>query len=131
MASITFTWGISGGGANYSETKAYTGSANVSISESVADSTTDGQVIVPSIDVSALQAVYINSDQAVVIETNDGSSPDDTLTLVANVPYVWTSDSYDTCKLTTDIGVNGVYVTNASGAAANIEMEFLLDATPA
>lgn len=52
----------------------------------------------------------------------------DTLTLVANVPYQWTTDSYDTFLLDTD--VTKFYVTNSSGVSANLQIKALQDATP-
>jgi len=98
-----------------------------SLSESIADSETD-KLVNFAVDVSQITALLIKSDQALTIETNDGSSPDDTLVLVADVPYVWHTNSYDTCKFTTDI--TKLYVTNASGAAAQLEIECLSDPTP-
>lgn len=42
---------------------------------------------------------------------------DESLAMVANVPYVWTSDDYDTCKFATDI--NTVYF-DVPGATAGV-----------
>lgn len=110
-----------------SKQTSYSGSGSLEISESVADSETDYD-IVASIDVTAVKSFYIVSDQDVTVETNSGSEPDDTLSLVAGVPYYWNTDSYDSFLLTADVTV--LYVTNASGATANIEIRVIQDTTP-
>lgn len=93
----------------------------------IADSTTDGEVVA-ALDVSALKSLMILSDQNVTIETNDGSSADDTLTLVGGEPLVWWDGCGYSCPLTAD--VTAFYITNASGATANVQMRFLSDPTP-
>lgn len=118
----------SGGGLSLSASNAYsgTGEANI-LAESVPDSTTDQQVNV-AIDVSAIQSVYILSDQALTVETNNGTTPDDTITLVANTPYIWHTGSYFTNLLTTD--VTALFLTNASGSTATFDLRCVYDSTP-
>ena len=123
--SIQQRW--NGNGQTETQTNTYTGTGQISIDESVADSSTDF-LITGTLDVSAVQALYINSTQNVTLETNSGSAPADTISLKANVPYIWTTDSYDAMKLATD--VTAFYVTNASGSAAQLRIEALTDATP-
>lgn len=115
------------GNTSIEKSNAQSAGANTSIDETIADSTTDG-LINFTLDVSQLQSIYIVSDADITIETNDGSSPADTLSLVAGVPYVWHADSYHTCLLTTDI--TALYVTNASGGSARLQIEALHDPTP-
>lgn len=110
-----------------SNTISVTGSSKTEISESIANSQTDADIVV-AIDVSAVKAFYIRSSQDVTVETNDGSSPDDTLSLLANRPYIWDEDDYDSFLLTADVTV--LYITNASGSTADIEIRVLQDATP-
>lgn len=95
--------------------------------ETVANGQTDDEIIV-AIDVSAVKAFYLVSDQPVTFETNSGSTPDNSISLLAGVPYIWTEDSYDTFLLDTD--VTSVFITNASGATATIYLKALMDATP-
>lgn len=95
--------------------------------ETIADSSTDFQINV-AIDVSAVKSFYLVSSQNVTVETNSGSSPADTLTLTANDPYVWTTDSLDTFQLGTD--VTAFFVTNASGSSATLDLVAVVDATP-
>jgi len=128
--SATLTIGYDGGSRAINKTITESGSARVDVEETVADSETDYQIIVPAIDVSALKLIYILSDQDVTVETNSGTAADDTLALKADEPYVWHVSDLNTKLLTTDIGVNGIYVTNASGSSATINLLFIIDATP-
>jgi len=127
--SGTITIAYDGGGTAKSDTITKSASGRVSWEEDVATATTDGQINCPTVDVSELELVYIKSTQDVTLETNDGTTPDDTLTLKANQPYVWWSNAPFVNKLTTDITTN-VFITNASGATATVTFEAILDATP-
>lgn len=104
-----------------------TGSLEINLSESVSNGQTDFQINV-AIDVSAVKTFYLVSDQAVTVETNNGTTPTNTISLTANDPYVWWTNSYDTFKLTGD--VTALFITNASGSTANIELRAIVDATP-
>ena len=104
------------------------GSGQQSVDEIINDSETD-KLVAFAVDVSQIVVLYMLSDQEITIETNDGSSPDDTLTLKAGRAYVWIKDyDYNTCKFTTDI--TKLYVTNSSGSAAHLQIEVETDATP-
>ena len=119
---------VSGGGVTVNKTVTITDSAAVQIQEAVADSSTDLEIAC-SIDQSVLSFLYLVSDQAVTIETNSGSTPDDTITLSADVPVIW----YTGCGYTnpfSNADVTSLFVTNASGSTANITLEALQDSTP-
>lgn len=98
------------------------------IDVNIPDSTTDDEVAFTA-DVSLMQAIYMVSDQDVTIETNDGSSPDDTYSLTANVPIAWYTGSGLTNPVTTDITTN-IFITNASGSTARVRIWSLETATP-
>jgi len=104
-----------------------TGGSQTSVSESIPDSSTD-ELVNFTLDVSTCTSFYMASDQDMTIETNSGGSPIDTIVLVADVPYIWNTDSYDSFLLGTD--VTALYATNASGSAATLEVEALFDPTP-
>lgn len=118
----------SGGGLSLSASNSYegTGEANI-VAESVPDSTTDQEITI-SIDVSAIQSIYIKSSTALTLETNNAGAPVDTIVLVADVPYIWYTGSYFTNLLTTD--VTALFLTNASGSAATFELRCVYDSTP-
>lgn len=117
----------SGASKPVSQSNTYTGSGQASVDETIADNTTDGVVDI-AINVSEIKLLIMLSDQDMTIKTNSSGAPDDTISLLANVPLIWTSDSYYTNKLTVD--VTKLYVTNASGSDASLKIEVLVDATP-
>lgn len=118
---------ISTSGNTVQTSNAFSGDGQVSLEVSVPDSETD-MLVDLALNVSEIKSVFITSDQDLTLETNDGSTPDDTLSLVADVPYVWHENSYFSNLLTTDI--TALYLTNASGATANFKLEAVYDATP-
>lgn len=93
----------------------------------VADETTDLSVS-GTILFAGLVYLLISSDQDITIETNDGSSADDTLIIKANKPLLWYADCGLANPLTANI--DSLFITNASGASANVHIEALYDATP-
>lgn len=101
------------------------GEANVEVE--VADEAADLAINI-AIDISALQLLYIVADQDLTIETNDGTTPDDTLALKAGKPIVW----YDGCGYSNPLSadVTALYASNASGADATLTVKTLQDATP-
>lgn len=107
--------------------KTYSNEQRKSLSVSIPDGSTD-MLVSETIDVSQVKVFILKSDRNISFQTNNPTSPVNTINLVANVPYLWTTDSYDTFKLTSD--VTAIYLTNASGASAQLEMEALLDSTP-
>lgn len=125
--SYTAQWAVTANSGLVNYTKIYTSSAISELTEAVADSATDLEVTF-TLDVSACKVFYLVSDQAVTVETNNGGVPIDTITLVAGVPYLWTTDSYDAFLLGTD--VTALFITNSSGSTANIELRALSDSTP-
>ena len=130
-SSVTLTIAVSGNGKNFSQTITETGSACVTVEETVATAETDKQILIPSIDISSLKFIYISSSVDVLLETNAiDATGGDALSLIAGEPYVWHVSSLDAKKLTADIGVNGAYITNVSGSSAEINMIFITDATP-
>jgi len=128
--SRTIACSVDGGGSSLSSSNTYSGTLEKSISEDVATAETDLNILF-TLDVSAVTFCYIHSTEDVTIETNAvDATGGDTLTMVAGVPYIWHTDSYDSFLLTTDILVAGVFVTNASGSTATVSFEFITDATP-
>ena len=120
------TQAIQVGGETINEDNTYSASSRVSLDETAPDSATTQFNV--AIDVSAVKSFFLVSDQDVIFETNDASTPDDTINLAAGVPYIWNTDSYDTFLLGTD--VTDVHITNASGSSARIQLEAIVDATP-
>jgi hypothetical protein len=128
MATHNLTLGVSGSGVAREKTISNT-QAGVALidGETVSTGETDYEINF-DLDVSACKSFYLESDQDVTFETNDGAAADDTIALKADVPYVWHTDSYDSFLLGTD--VTSVFITNASGSTATIRCVALFDVTP-
>lgn len=125
--TATVTEAINIGGVEVTRATVYTDEAATSIDKAVADAATNFLIALVQ-DVSETSVVYIVSDQVVTLEFNNSTTGEPTIVLVADVPYVWHTNSYLADLLTTDI--TKLYVTNASGSTANIKIRFLYDATP-
>lgn len=116
-------------GANRTITKTISvdGIGGVIDGQTIADSTTDGEYNMAA-DVSTMSYLYIESDQDITIETNDGTTPDDTLTITANNPVIWYTGCFYSNPITTNITTN-IFVTNSSGSTATLYMVVGQDAT--
>lgn len=104
--------------------------AQLTITEAVPDSSTDLEIACV-LDVSEIDSLWIYSDKAVTLETNDGGSAADTIVLAAGVPVQWSvsnDPSRALCPLQTD--VTALFATNSSGATANITFIAGYDPTP-
>lgn len=129
MATLTFTRSsiVSGSDVpqqNYDKTFTCTGSSWTKLQETVAPGTDTAVVI--AIDVSAVKFFRIHSTTAATIQTNDGTTPDNTLSLAANQAYDYVPSDYEPFLLTVD--VTTLYVTNVTETVLTVEV--LQDATP-
>lgn len=126
--TITREW--DGDDTKLSQSKAVTNELRANVSISIADGLTD-KLVAWAIDISQLKALHIQSDQDITIETNNpagtSAAADDTLTLLANQPISWQTGDVMDHPFTADI--TQIYVTNASGSAAQLEIRALVDAT--
>lgn len=126
MATHALTYGVEGSGIRRLKEISNT-EAGVSLidGETVATAETDYELDF-DLDVSLCKSFYLESDQDVTFETNSGAAADDTIALLANKPYQWHVDAYDSFLLGTD--VTSVFITNASGETATIFCVALFDA---
>lgn len=105
----------------------YSAAGHVGVVESIANGQTNF-VVNLAIDVSAVKSIVIVSDQNITVKTNDNSTPDNTLTLVAGKEYSWNTDSLQSLLLTAD--VTSLHVANASGETATLTLDCILDPSP-
>lgn len=125
--SATFEENIAIGGVTRHKTNTISNSGRTSFDESVATGETDYEINI-DLDVSAVKAFFLVSDQNVTFEVNDGAGAGGSLSLVANIPYIWYTNKYDSFTFGTDW--TSVFITNASGSTASIQCEAIYDATP-
>ena len=108
-----------------------TANAKASFDEVIADSETNKEFVL-SFDVitNKLKSLFILSSKDVTLKTNDSGSPDDEIALKAGVPLPWAYQAgnyYHACPLTADVAK--IFVTNASGGIARLQIEALYDST--
>lgn len=137
MAVIQTIGGFTtGSGRTLKMQKSTESNGSGSISDAVADSSTDF-LIALVIDISQLQNFYIQSDQDVTLEFNNSTTGVPTIALKANVPFVWTREIAAYFDPAVTIGaeapftsdITALYVTNASGSTAHVDAEWLVDVT--
>jgi hypothetical protein len=98
----------------------------------------EGEITVPAnstdlsvnqnIDVSALKSLFLLSDKAMTIQTNSGTTPDNTITLAAGIPLLWWEGCGHANPLTTD--VTRFFLTTGNVGEAVLKMRGLMDLTP-
>jgi hypothetical protein len=97
------------------------GATLLAISQGIGSSVTD-QNLTLAFTLANVQSFFFMSDQPATIKTNSTGSPDDTITLLAGIPLVWSRSSGIAQPLTHD--VTTIYVTTGT-AAANLSIEVL------
>lgn len=106
----------------------YSAGSLVSISDSVTNAADNLYAL--TLDVSQITAVFIVAAAAMTLEWNDAVGTQGELILAANVPIMWSADTDDVHPnplLATDI--TALYITNASGAAAQFDLRVIVDPT--
>lgn len=129
MPTHKITHRVEAGGETIQQTSEVTADQETNVEVTVAGSTTDDQVDV-AIDISDLKSIYMETDQDLTVETNSGSTPDDTFTLKANMPMTWNTDSSLPNPFASATDVTALYLTNAGSTAATFRMKVLQDVTP-
>lgn len=118
------------GSLQLNQSKEVTSELESNISISIPDSTTD-QLVAWAIDITQLKSLHIQTTQDITIETNNpagtSAAADDTLTLLANQPISWQEGDVMDHPFTAD--VTQIYVTNASGSAAQLDIRAGVDPT--
>ena len=120
--------GWSSGSNSIQHSRTGTGGAENNISESIATGTTDG-LVAYELDVSQIQTFYMVSDFAITVETNDGSTPDDTFNLTQNAPIIYYSGMGIAISDIFSADITALYVTNSSGNTATLEIRCVFDPT--
>ena len=113
-------------GVSISGTRTLAGGDLRIISETIPGSSTDLAALMPY-TAAQVQAYILKSDYDLVIEVNDGSSPDKTINLRAGEPILWDVNSEDTNLLSDDSTV--WYITEENGDDAELTGYILIDPT--
>lgn len=70
-----------------------------------------------------LQQIFISSDQPITIKTNSSGSPQDTLNVAANVPFLWSAGGGFASPFAGN--VTALYIANPASVAANLVVSLL------
>lgn len=103
-----------------------TGSARLLFNGSIAGSTTDQLWNIVATK-SKINSIYIYSPVALLLETNSGSAPTDSLAIPAGKAVLWDVDWPVTNPITANITA-GIFITNAGSTAAALVIAINLDA---
>jgi len=125
--NVIFSMGISYQGIRLAQDLTVVAESITPTSVSIATGQTAFHVV-RGIDVSHLKALLWVSDQALTIKVNDSGAPEQTITLPANTPFGWVAGAGVTCPINQD--VTDLYIANASGATATLQMWDAQDITP-
>lgn len=132
MLTHTFVRGWNNGGSSISKTLGVTSGAELNVDESIPAATTD-QLVAFAMDVSQLKGLFIVSDKDLLVQTNDGTTPINTITLAAGVPFVWVNGDAplrDTAGAVITTDITRLYATNADATnAALLQVRALYDPT--
>lgn len=123
--SITLQW--TRGSESLTKTVSLSNEAAFDVDATVGIGVNDKEVAI-AFDKDSLSLIYITTDQALTMETNDGSSADDTFTLAADKPFVWFNGCGIPLPFTAD--VEALFFSNASGVSATVKIRVLVDGTP-
>ena len=118
---------IQGVGETVDMRQTLSGSGGLIVEESIPDSTTN-QLVSLAFVLAELLAYYMVSDKALTIKTNSSSTPQETISLAAGVPFVYVPGAGLASPFAGN--VTALYATNASGSAAALQIRVLVDATP-
>lgn len=125
MSAFKFIEGVSVDGELIIAENELTSGQRISIDEQI--SIANNVPIDLTLDVSQVRGFYALSDQDLLLETNNSSSPTNTLSLKAGVPHIWLTNKPYALWATSDI--TAFFATNASAAAARLQIEILVDPT--
>lgn len=129
--TLTRGWTSSQGGTIAKSITTPSSGAETALDESIAATTTD-ELVAFVMDVSQLKSIYIVSDQDLLLQLNDGTTPSNTITLVANKPFTWiTGDNAlrDTAGALITTDITAIYATNAGASAALLQLRASYDPT--
>lgn len=118
MSDFQYTQTVVGPSVSISAGNTYSDSLSESFNGTAAANATT-QVDLTA-KVANVKGFAIFSDVDIALKTNSSGSPANTINIKAGIPYVWTTDSYDTFKLTTD--VTTIFLVNATANIANVKI---------
>ena len=119
---------LSVGGNSVSKTVSATSGQELNVEETIPDPSTDLNVAFAAVR-AKLKSFYMVADQAVTVETNDGTTPDNTFSLSAGVPVIWYPNIGIGINTFLAADITSLKLTNASGEDAALKIRAVIDPT--
>lgn len=117
-----------GVGSNISVQSSETNESEIAFSVSCPSPSTNKEISI-AFALATVKSIFIKASGPVTLETNDGSTPDDTFSLDADKPLVWNTKSGGANPFSEDVGA--LFATVAGGGdAVVVEGYILTDVTP-
>lgn len=128
---VTQTWTSQEDRRVITNVQEFTAGKSISIDESLeVASDSSGEQVALALDVDQLQLLYILCDVAIVIRTNDDTSPTESISVSANVPIVWHAGSVHSNPITSDITTDiFVRLAVAGTGPVRFQLQALIDPT--
>lgn len=132
MFTATINVNVSGQiGGSYSSQSSISAGLRKSIFEAIPVGTTE---LVFDLDVSEVKMLALRSDVAVVVKTNNASSPVNTFSLAANESFLWPMGDgafKDSMGATISTDIAKLYVVNSGAVGGTLRLDAFVDPTPA
>lgn len=116
------------GATTLTKSETVTSGGNLLVDESIPDGSTNLQIAF-AFTKTKLQSIYILASGVLTLKTNSTSSPGETIVLAANQPVQWSALDAVLIPNPFSTNVTTLYVTNASGAAATLQIRGVVDLT--
>lgn len=122
-----FASSITGIAATVAKSTTINSTGVIAVDESIPDASTNLQIAL-AFDKDELDYFAMVSDKNITVKTNSSSSPANTFTLTAEVMSSWMPGMIFANPFSAD--VTTIFVTNASGSAARLQIRVMVDVTP-
>lgn len=120
-AIYRFIKSVNAGGAIVSKTITQEWGGNQNLDEDIPANQTNLEIAF-ELTVAKLKGFYMVSDVNMTVETNNGTTPDDTFTLIANEPVQWDASMSGWCPVATlfSADVTALFVTNTTAGTLTV-----------
>lgn len=122
----TFRWYYTSSSGSLLDDFDATDNAETELTEEIEIAASDVEYAL-TIDISQVSAFVFVADQVLTIDTNETAVPQETITLAAGVPFFWFDGGYGVIGDFFAGDVTKIFVSNASGVAAQLDIRVLYD----
>jgi hypothetical protein len=130
MVTRTFTFQIDGS-EQLSKRFDVTAGSLLTLDEAIPSGSGNTEVLA-AIDVAQLKGLFVVADIDMVLKTNDAGSPNNTITLAAGKPFVWTQFSpaiRDTAGALITTDIVSIFASRNADTVGNLSIRALVDPT--